>query len=99
MWQDGVPCAPPAPVASLSTSAERPGTVTVPPLDVDRVRHFNPATLSKGGTMWYAVNPVYSIAEVSTASSDALPSLLFRSTLTPSHAPNRSCSGGAPCTP
>ena len=60
---DGVPCAPPAPVQSMSASAERPGTVTVPPLDVDRVQWYNPATLSAGGVMWYAVNPTFTNAE------------------------------------
>ena len=37
--------------------------VQVPPLDLDRVRLYNPATLSKGGVMWYAVNPSYSNAD------------------------------------
>jgi len=60
---DGVPCTPPAAVQSLSSSAETPGEITVPPLDLDRVRLYNPATLSKGGVMWYAVNPSYSNAD------------------------------------
>ena len=58
----GLGCTPPSPVQSMSTQSERPGLLTLPPLDVDRVRWYNPATLSPGGLMWYAVNPSYDFA-------------------------------------
>jgi hypothetical protein len=47
---------------SMAIDAERAGLLTLPPLDVDRVRWYNPATLTPGGFMWYAVNPSFDFA-------------------------------------
>ena len=47
---------------SMAIDGERPGLLTLPPLDVDRVRWYNPATLTPGGFMWYAVNPSFDFA-------------------------------------
>ena len=56
---DGIACAPPAPVPSMLLSSAVAGAISVPPLDVDRKKWYNPATLTPGGLMWYAVNPNY----------------------------------------
>ena len=60
---DGIPCSPPSPVPSMLLQSQVKGSLTVPPLDVDRSKWYNPATLSAGGLMWYAVNPNYDWAE------------------------------------